>query len=117
LVIDQADLEFVREGQTVRLKLDALPGRVLEGTIVELAKTDLKIAPRELAAKSDLAVRRDPSGIPRPATTSYQARVTMTECPPGLLPGARGRAKILAAPQSLGARLHRALSQLFRLSL
>ncbi len=117
LVIDQADMEFVRQGQSVRLKLDALPGRVLDGTIVEVAKTDLKVAPRELTAQSDLPIRRDRAGTPRPATTSYQARVALTDCPPGLLPGARGQAKILAAPQSLGGRLLRTLSQVFRFRL
>jgi hypothetical protein len=101
----------------VRLKFDALPGRVLEGTITETAKTDLKVAPRELATQSGLAIRRDRTGAPRPATTSYQARVALTDPPPGLLPGARGEAKILAARQSLGARLVRVLSQTFRFRL
>jgi hypothetical protein len=117
LVIDQADIEFVRPGQKVRMKLDALPGRVLDGTVVEVAKTDLKVAPRELAAHSDLPVRRDRAGTPRPAATSYHARVTLADCPPGLFPGARGQAKILVASQSLGARLFRTFSQVFRFSL
>jgi len=116
-VVDQGDLEFVRTGQSVRLKLDALPGRVLEGTVVEVAKTDLKLEPRELAAQSDQSARGERTGRLRPTTTSYQVRIAMSDWPPGLLVGARGRAKILAAPQTLGNRLLRGLSQVFRFAL
>jgi putative peptide zinc metalloprotease protein len=117
LVIGQDDMEFIRNGQRVRLKLAMLPGRVLEGTVVEVAKTDLKVAPRELVVQSDLPNRQTRPGIRRPATTSYQARVAIDDCPPGLLVGARGQAKVLAAPQSLGERLLRWLSQVFRFAL
>ncbi len=114
-VVDQADMEFVRVGQRARIRLDALPGRVCEGTIVGVAKIDLKIAPRELAAaQSDLAVRRDHAGTVRPASTSYQARMALSECPAGLLTGSRGQARIVVAPQSLASRLTRSLSQVFR---
>jgi len=114
LVIDQADMQFVSAGQRVRLKLDQMPGRVVEGAITEVAKMDLKVAPRELAKESGLAIRTDRAGIPHPASTSYQARVALKCCPQDLLVGARGQAKILAAPQSLWSRLYRRLSQVFR---
>jgi len=117
LVIDQADMEFVRSGQRVRLKLDALPGCILAGTVVAVAKMDLKVPPRELTVRSDLPVRRDPAGTVRPATTSYEARVAINDCPPGLPVGARGEARILATPQSLGKRLLRWLSRVFRFAL
>jgi putative peptide zinc metalloprotease protein len=114
LTIDQSDLTFVREGQRVRLQLDEFPGGVLGGKVVELAKTDLKIAPRELADDSQLAIRRDREGVARPATTSYQARVTLDEHNLLLRMGTRGRGKILVAPQPLGTRLYRSWRRLFR---
>jgi putative peptide zinc metalloprotease protein len=117
LVVDQADMQFVSQGQRVRLKLDQMPGRVVEGTITEVSKTDLKVAPRELAKESGLAIRLDRAGIPHPASTSYQARVALDACPQGLLVGAHGQAKILAAPQSLGSRIYHGLSQVFRFAL
>jgi len=117
LVVGQEDMEFVRVGQGARLKLASLPGRVLTGTVVEVAKTDLKVIPRELAAQGDLPVRQETSGTPRPATTSYQARVVIDDCPPGMLVGARGQAKILSEPRSLAQRLVRWLTHVFRLAL
>ncbi len=117
LVVDQADVAFLRQGQRVRVKLDSQPGLLLRGTVVEVASTDMKLVPRELANSGDLPIRRDRSGSPRPTAPAYQVRVALEEAPTGLLPGARGQAKILVAPQSLGARLLRAVSQTFRFHL
>jgi putative peptide zinc metalloprotease protein len=117
LVVDQADVNFVRKGQRVRLQLDEMPGRVLGGTIAELAKTDMKVAPRELAKGTDLLVRVDENGIPRPLATSYLARVVLDGPDENLLAGTRGRAKVLAEPQPLGHRLYRSLKRTFNLAL
>lgn len=119
LVIGQEDMEFARPGQRVRLKLAALPGRILHGTLVEVAKTELQVAPREHTAQQVLPARQGPgqAEMQPPATTSYQARAVIDDCPPGLLVGARGQAKILAAPQSLARRLVRYRSQFLRLAL
>jgi putative peptide zinc metalloprotease protein len=114
LVIDQAEMKFVRKGQRVRLQLDENPGRVLEGTIAEVAKTDVKVAPRELTKESDLLVHFDREGIPRPVATSYQAQVVLDEADAALRIGTRGRAKVLVDPQPLGQRLYRALAHLLR---
>jgi putative peptide zinc metalloprotease protein len=113
LVIDQSDLQFVRECQHVRLQLDELPGRVLGGTIVELSKADLKVAPRELSRASELLVHFDREGNPRPLTPSYQARVVIQDAGQALLVGTRGRAKILVDPQPLAVRSFRSLRGLF----
>ncbi len=113
LVIDQSDMKFVREGQRVRMQLDEMPGRVLHGTIVELAKTDLKIAPRELTQQSDLVIHFDREGVPRPVANSYQARVVLDEGDHRLLVGTRGRAKILVDPQPVALRLYRWARYLF----
>jgi putative peptide zinc metalloprotease protein len=114
LTIDQSDLTFVHEGQKVRLLLDEYPGGVLVGKVVELAKTDLKVAPRELTEESDLEIRRDRKGVPRPATTSYQVRVTLDRHDVPLRVATRGRGKILVDPQPLGRRLYRSWRRLFR---
>lgn len=117
LVIDQSDVKFVRTGQRVRVQLDELPGEVILGTIREIAKNDLKVAPRELAAGAELPTRVDEFGVPRPLETSYQAHVTLDGVDHELLTGACGRAKILADPQSLGRRLYRYLSRTFNFGL
>ena len=117
LVVEQADMKFVRKGQRVRMQLDELPGGVLEGTITEIAKTDLRVAPRELAAGNELPVAVDSEGVARPTETSYQARVSFDRALPGLLLGDRGRAKILVEPQSLWQRGRRYLEATFNFKL
>ena len=112
-VIDQDDVALVREGQRVRVRLDFLPARIFYGTIVEIAKSDLKMVPRELAAGADLAVRVDPHGVARPLSISYQARVRLDEQPDVSLLGCRGQVKILVEPQSLAEQLYRGLRQTF----
>jgi putative peptide zinc metalloprotease protein len=113
VVIDQSQMQFVGPDQSVRLRLDASPGQILRGRIVELARLDLKVAPRELAEHSELLVHFDREGIPRPAVPSYQARVALDEGHPPLPIGTRGLAKISVAPQPLGLRLYRAARSLF----
>jgi hypothetical protein len=114
LVIDESNMSFVRKGQQVRLHLEETPGRVLAGAIVEIAKTDLKVAPRELARGTDLPTTLDEKGVPRPLATSYHARVALDGHEEGLLMDTRGRAKILADSQRLGQRLLRYLQRTFK---
>ena len=114
LAIDQSNVTFVRKGQRVRIQLDELPGKILHGTIREIAKIDLKVVPRELAFGEALPARVDEHGVPRPTETSYHARVSLDDHPPHLLTGSLGRAKILADPQPLLRRFSRYLKRTFR---
>ena len=116
-LMDAADGKIERARGLVDTALDELPGEILRGTITEIAKTDLKVAPRELASGKQLPIRIDDQGIPRPVETSYQARVVLDEHDRPLLPGTGGRAKILVARQSLGRRLYRALGRTFNFRL
>ncbi len=123
LLIDQGDLPFVSVGQSVRLMLDQSPQLELSGKIVELAEIDTVVAPPELLAHQDLPVEQSQGGVARPRGTLYQARVELESLQqPRLngstvLVGSSGRAKIYAAPQSLGSRLVRFLNRTFKFEL
>jgi putative peptide zinc metalloprotease protein len=117
VIVDQGDIEFVREGQEIEIKLDELPGHTLCGVIEEVSRSDLKASPRNLSNKAggELATTTDVAGVERPLSTSFQARVRL-ENPDGLLRlGLRGTAKIHAGRQTLAARFYRYLSQTFRI--
>jgi len=114
LHIDQRDVELVQAGQRVSIRLDHLPDSVLEGTLVEIARLDLDVMPRELAAAGDLPAREKRDGTARPIDTWYQARVKFDDKPEHLIARMHGRAKIAVAPQSAGDRLMRWLKQTFR---
>jgi putative peptide zinc metalloprotease protein len=117
VIVDQGDIEFVREGQEIEIKLDELPGHTLRGVIDEVSRSDLKASPRNLSNKAggELATSTDAAGVERPLSTSFQARVRL-ENPEGLLRlGLRGTAKIHAGRQTLASRFYRYLSQTFRI--
>lgn len=123
LVIDQDDIPFVRRGQKVKIKLDARPHDTLEGTIEEIAQSDLKIAPKRLTtkAKGELPTKTDPTtGVERPQSTSYQARVPLEDPERIFQIGLAGRAKIyMDRPlwQSLGSRMWRLITRTFNFHL
>jgi len=98
----------------VRVQLDQSPNRVLSGTILEIAEIDLKITPAELVPEGTVPTRQDESGAPRPVSTMYQARVSLTGTDSSILIGQAGRAKVQTAPLSLARRLSRYLSHTFR---
>ncbi len=114
LVIDQAEIAFVQAQQQVWIQSDQLPGRYLSGRIEELSQIDADAVPPELVAAGRLPLAKQADGQSRLAGVFYQARVSLAPHDYPLLPGATGRARIHAAPLSLGRRLVRYLSSTFR---
>ncbi len=117
LVIDQADVDFVRVGQTVRLRLNQLSRQFLAGEIVEIAELDLDLVPRELLGEQQLAARTDRAGQVRPLSAGYQARVRLAEHDEPLSIGATGLAKIEVERQTLARLIYRYLRRTLRLEL
>jgi len=123
LVIDQTDVEFVRElllkdeKPEVDIKLDSLPYDTLHSVVVEIADSNLKITPRRLSSKAGgpLATTTDPvTGVEKLRDTSYQARVPIDD-PDGLLRlGLKGTGRVYTTWQPLGKRLWRLLSHTFQ---
>jgi putative peptide zinc metalloprotease protein len=115
LVIDQGDIEMIKVGDHVEVNLEALPSRIFTGKIEELAKTNLEIVPQSLSnqAGGELATRTDASGVPRPLSTSYRARVPLDDPDGLLLLDLRGRAKIAAGWRPLGSRIWRTITHTF----
>lgn len=117
LVIDQTDIEFVRLGQTVALKLEALPELTVRGQISEIARADLKATPQHLSTRSggELPTRPDAQGIERPLTIVYQARVFPLDVPAEIIAGGlRGRARIEVGRQTVAQWCLRTLRHTFR---
>lgn len=119
LIIDQQDREFITEGQKVELKLEALPGDVIEGKIEEISDSELTYSPSRLSNKAggELSTETDETGMERPMSTSYQARMSFDD-PEGILKiGLSGTAKVYAGKRTLGQRLYRYLANTFRFDL
>ena len=123
LVVDQTDRNLILDGthQRVDIKLEGYAGDPpIESEIVEVAESELKVAPRRLSnkAKGELPTKTDTeTGIERPMSTSYQARAPIDD-PDGRYPiGLRGEARVHTKWISLGARLWRLLSHTFNFKL
>jgi putative peptide zinc metalloprotease protein len=116
LVIDQSQLDFVATGQEAIITLDHLPLDTFHGRIKEIAKSEMKSAPRNLGAKAggELLTKTDETGMERPWNPSYPALVFPLEGPDDLLRnGLRGRAKINARWQTASQQAWRFLGETF----
>jgi putative peptide zinc metalloprotease protein len=120
LIIDQGDIDYVHKGQTVDVKLDALPHDTLHSQIEEIAHAELKATPQRLSSKTggDLATQTDKNtGVERPQSTSYQARAPLDNADDLLRLGLRGRGKIHADWLPLATRLWRLMMNTFNFKL
>lgn len=119
LIIDQGDIDFVQPGQSVRIKLDDMFWKTFRGTIEEVAKREVEAASPRLAGKAggELATKTDPkTGIEKPISTVYQARVPLPDPDNLLIPGLRGRAKIHVDSKhwlTIGQRVWRFVTRTF----
>jgi hypothetical protein len=116
LVIDQADLEFVRVGQVLRLVLDAFPLHGIQGTIHQVSSEKLSTAPWELsaAAQGDLETVTGADGSEQPLFTSYEATGRLRLAGVSGCAGLRGRARITVDHRPLGSKLLRFLAKNLR---
>ena len=118
LVIDQEDIEHVKEGQTIDIKLNELPGRTFRSAIEKIGPA-LKAAPRQLSSKTggELATQTDEGGVERPMSTSYPARAPLDDEDGLMFIGLRGRAKVHASWETLGRRSWRLFIRTFNFKL
>lgn len=122
LAVDQSDLDYLKPGQRVRVKLDSYAGDVI-GTEIK-TQDDISRTPMEFASQSmsvqaggKLATRTDAAGITRPLSTTYQVTVPLPGDVHLYKPGLRGRAKVSADPRSLGWRFMHFITRTFRFDL
>ncbi len=55
LLVDDADVKFLQPGQHARLRIDEIPGRILTGEVVEVARHETEASDQSRAARADLA--------------------------------------------------------------
>jgi putative peptide zinc metalloprotease protein len=119
LIIDQAYVDLVREGQKVRVLLEAYTRKAFETKIEEIASTEVKAVSRGMSTQGSgrLETKADPSGQFRPLNTSYQARAPLTDLPRTMQAGMQGQARIYTGWQPLAQRLYRYAAKTFHFDL
>ena len=115
MVVDQTEVEFVKRGQLVDLKLDAFPSRTFSGTVEQLAETHIETGSERLSVKAGGGVptKTDEAGRETPISTSYEALMTLDDPAGVFTPGMRGTARIKVGSRTVGQWLLRLLWQTF----
>jgi putative peptide zinc metalloprotease protein len=120
LIIDQGNVQLVRVGQTVDLKLDSRRLQTFSGMITERSNEPLASTSLSMSSQTggDLQTEIDPTtGQVKPRNVSYQARVPLEIGDIPIRPGYRGSAKVNVDPMSLGSRLWRVIAKTFNFEL
>lgn len=120
LYVDQGDIQLVKEGYQVDLKLDAARTATFSSEIKELSLKDRDYVSSSLSSQTggDLSTEIDPvTGQVKPRSVSYQARVPVPDVDMPLRVGYRGSAKVHTEPRSLGWRLWRVITKTFNFEL
>jgi putative peptide zinc metalloprotease protein len=119
LIVDQAYIDLVKEGQPVRILLEAYTRKAYDTKIEEIASTEVKIVPRGMSTQASgrLETKADQAGQMRPLNTSYQARAPLTDVPSTLQAGMQGQARIYTGWQTLFSRASRYVAKTFHFDL
>jgi putative peptide zinc metalloprotease protein len=117
LLVDDTDVKRLQPGQPVRLVVDQLPGEVIEGEVVDVARHEVREDDSEAAARADLAALFAGIAPPGRSGALYQARVRFDVAAGQnhLVIGGRGKAKVTAERITLARSIVRYLGQTFRL--
>lgn len=118
IVVDQSRIDFVNKGQSVKMKLEELPGEFFAGSIadaVDIEQYRMEYVPVQLSTKGGGAVSTETveGGIERPQSQSYRVRVDVDNQDNQMKVGMTGQAKIKVAPQTLWRRLMRLVADIF----
>ena len=119
LVVDQAYIDLVKEGQPVRCLLEANTHRAYDSTIESIAAVEVQAVSRGSSTQAGgrLETKADPSGMVKPLSTSYQAAAPLGDSAGRLQVGMQGQARIYTGWQPLGSRLYRFMTKTFNFDL
>jgi putative peptide zinc metalloprotease protein len=128
LLVNDTDVKRLAPGQPVRLRIEQLPGQIIKGQVVEIARHDVRDDAKAGSGVDNLD--RLMAGMIPPGEEGafYEARVAF-ELPrlsqsrgnssapiaPALIMGGRGEAKVLVERITLARRIYRFFAQTFRL--
>jgi putative peptide zinc metalloprotease protein len=120
LIVDQAYIDLVREGQPVRMLLESNTRQAYASKVEAIADSEMKVASRAMSAQAGgrLETKTDSTtGMVRPLNTSYHVRVPLGNAAGELQVGMQGQARIYTGWQPLGRRLYRYLAKTFHFDL
>jgi putative peptide zinc metalloprotease protein len=115
LLAEDTDAPHLRPGQTARLQLTQLPGTVLNGKVVEVARHEMRDTKSEGVARGDFASMFAGLVAPGEPRAYFQVQVQFDPPDRTVIWGGRGIAKVTAERVTLGQRMLRFVARTFRL--
>lgn len=109
IVVEQDDIEFIRNGDEAEILFDAIPDQVWCGSVDQVGLGALDYVPPRLAGQAggEMATRKNDAGHDRPWNTSYLVRVRVDDPAGRLRLGLRGAARIHVASETLSTKISR----------
>ncbi len=115
LLVDDGAVKFLQPGQKARLRIEQLPGQVLQGEVVEVARHEAQNDNLAVAVRADLSPLFTGLIAPGNEGAHYEVRVRFDSEPSqNLVIGGRGKAKVATERITLARRLWRMIVQTFR---
>ena len=115
LLVDDTDVARLTRGQKVQMILAQVPGQILTGEVIDVARRDAESTDSTMTGRADLAPLFAGLTPPGRDDAHYQVRVRLDRPAPPLAIGGRGEAKIAAERITLARWLARYFAQTFRL--
>lgn len=119
LLIGQADRGDLQVGDRVRIKLESLPGQVLDGVVRSFSHHQLEHSPASLSSKygGPLTTVTDATGKEKLNEPAYQAIVELEHSPAQLVSGMRGNVRFIVDERTLFDWLWREFRRTFHFRL
>ncbi len=114
LKVNQKDIQYIRRNQTVQLSLAMSEGQILQGKITGISRKAVDSLPLEVPLHRDSTLEQQSQG--EQADTYYNVDVALSTQTKDTLAivGSMGTARIHVEPQSLGLRVFRFLTGVFK---
>jgi putative peptide zinc metalloprotease protein len=119
LMIDQSDIEFVDQRQSVELFLTSLPDSSIKAEVSTISPTKMKSVPQALSSRfgGPLVSTQDDDGIDIPQSATFQVSVPFENPDNFVVDGCTGYAKVCTGSQTVGRRIWRLIQKTFRFDL
>jgi hypothetical protein len=115
MLVDDVDVKRLQPGQKARLRLDQLPGQVIEGDVIDISRHEVRGAAASPHMSADLEQLYAGAVPPDQTGALYEARVKFSARPEALVIGGRGEAKVAAERVTIARLILRYFAQTFRL--
>lgn len=114
LKVNQKDIQYIRRNQTVQLSLAMSEGQILQGKITGISRKAVDSLPLEVPLHRDSTLEQQSQG--EQPDTYYNVDVALSTQTKDTLAivGSMGTARIHVEPQSLGLRVFRFLTGVFK---